>query len=33
MAPGAMAFTRIRSAATSWARLRIMSSTPPFEAA
>jgi len=33
MAPGAMALTRIRSGATSWARLRINKLTPPLEAA
>jgi hypothetical protein len=33
MAPGAMLFTRIRCGATSWARLFIISITPPLLAA
>src|SRR5262249_11484250 len=31
--PGAMALTRIRSGATSWARLRIIIMIPPLDAA
>jgi len=33
IAPGAMLFTRIRCGATSWARLFIISITPPLDAA